>query len=88
MVSDTKHHRRSIRLKDFDYSQAGAYFITICTQDRICLFGEIVDDGMRLDDADESRTLSKLRDSLLPKLLSDQLRHGDVASQVERTAQP
>lgn len=35
------HHRRSIRLKGYDYSQAGAYFITICCEDRICRFGEI-----------------------------------------------
>ena len=34
------HHRRSIRLKGYDYSQAGAYFVTICTQNRECLFGE------------------------------------------------
>ncbi len=37
-----KHHRRSIRLKGYDYSRAGLYFITICCQDRICRFGEIV----------------------------------------------
>jgi putative transposase len=36
------HHRRSIRLKGCDYSQAGLYFITICCYDRACLFGEIV----------------------------------------------
>lgn len=36
------HHRKSIRLKGYDYSQAGLYFITICCQDRICRFGEIV----------------------------------------------
>ena len=35
------HHRRSIRLKGYDYSQAGLYFITICCQSRNCLFGEI-----------------------------------------------
>jgi hypothetical protein len=34
-----KHHRRSIRLKDYDYSQPGAYFVTICTQNQECLFG-------------------------------------------------
>ena len=39
--------RRSIRLKDFDYSQVGAYFVTICTYDRECLFGQIVDEKMR-----------------------------------------
>ena len=36
-----KHKRRSIRLKGYDYSQPGAYFITICTYQRECLLGEI-----------------------------------------------
>lgn len=45
-----KHHRRSIRLKGYDYRQPGAYFITICTQDRACLFGEIMDGAMQLND--------------------------------------
>jgi REP element-mobilizing transposase RayT len=36
-----KHHRRSVRLKGYDYSLSGAYFITICTKDRECLFGQI-----------------------------------------------
>lgn len=43
------HHRRSIRLPGYDYSQAGAYFVTICTQHRLCLFGEIVDRRMILN---------------------------------------
>ena len=34
--------RKNIRLKDFDYSQNGAYFITVCTKNRLSLFGEIV----------------------------------------------
>ncbi len=46
-----KHHRRSIRLKGYDYSQAGAYFVTICAQNRECLFGEIVNGEMQLNDA-------------------------------------
>ncbi len=46
-----KHHRRSIRLKGYDYSRAGAYFVTICTQNRECLFGDIVDGEMMLNDA-------------------------------------
>ncbi len=46
-----KHHRRSIRLKEYDYSQPGAYFVTICTRERECLFGEIVDGEMRLNGA-------------------------------------
>jgi putative transposase len=36
------HHRRSIRLQGYDYSQAGAYFITICCDKKVCRFGEIV----------------------------------------------
>jgi REP element-mobilizing transposase RayT len=46
-----RHHRRSIRLPDYDYSQPGAYFITIVTRGRECLFGEIVNGEMRLNDA-------------------------------------
>ena len=46
-----RHHRRSIRLPFYDYAQAGAYFITVCTQNRECLFGEIVDEEMRLNDS-------------------------------------
>ncbi len=41
----TIHHRRSIRLKGYDYSQAGAYFITICTHNRQPFFGNIVRPG-------------------------------------------
>ncbi|WP_036480014.1 transposase [Myxosarcina sp. GI1] len=44
-----KHHRRSIRLKGYDYSQPGAYFVTICTYERQCLFGKIVNGQMRLN---------------------------------------
>ena len=43
--------RRSLRLKDYDYAQAGAYFVTVCIQNRLCLFGGIVDGEMRLNDA-------------------------------------
>ncbi|MDO9614950.1 MAG: hypothetical protein Q7J86_10575 [Bacteroidota bacterium] len=46
------HHRRSIRLKGYDYSQAGLYFITICVQNRVCMFGEIVD-GEQIDSPQE-----------------------------------
>ena len=46
-----KHHRRSIRLKGYDYSSEGAYFITVVTQGREYLFGEIVDGEMVLNDA-------------------------------------
>lgn len=43
------HHRRSIRLRDFNYSTAGAYFVTICAWNRECLFGEIVDGAALLN---------------------------------------
>jgi putative transposase len=42
----TMHDRRSIRLKDYDYTQAGAYFVTICTHERRCLFGGITGGAM------------------------------------------
>ncbi|MDP9471385.1 MAG: transposase [Chloroflexota bacterium] len=41
MTYDPAHHHRSIRLRDFDYASAGAFFVTLCTQDRLCLFGHI-----------------------------------------------
>ena len=41
------HRRRSSRLRGYDYSSAGAYFVTICTKQRECLFREIVDGIMR-----------------------------------------
>ena len=45
------HHRRSIRLPGYDYSQAGSYFVTICAQDSECLFGDVVDGMVVLNDA-------------------------------------
>lgn len=44
------HHRRSIRLKGYDYSSPGAYFITICAHRRECLFGEVTDGVMGLNE--------------------------------------
>ena len=45
------HHRRSIRLQQYDYSQEGYYFVTICTKNHQCYFGKIVDGGIILNDA-------------------------------------
>lgn len=45
------HHRRSLRFKGYDYTHEGLYFITICTQDRKCLFGRVVNSKMKLNDA-------------------------------------
>lgn len=43
------HHRKSIRLKGYDYAQAGLYFITLCVQDRKPLFGEIQKGKLKLN---------------------------------------
>lgn len=43
------HHRHSIRLKHFNYSQNGYYFVTICTKDHGCWFGDIADGKMILN---------------------------------------
>ncbi|HPT71155.1 MAG TPA: hypothetical protein PLE74_02610 [Candidatus Cloacimonadota bacterium] len=43
------HNRRSIRLRDFDYSQSSAYSITICTQGNLHLFGNMKDDKVLLN---------------------------------------
>lgn len=47
------HHRRSIRLRGYDYSSSGAYFLTVSIKNKECLFGEIVDGTMRLSQAGE-----------------------------------
>lgn len=46
-----QRNRRSIRLKGYDYSQEGAYYITICVEQRLCLFGSIDNSEMILNDA-------------------------------------
>jgi REP element-mobilizing transposase RayT len=48
-----KRHRRSVRLKGYDYSASGAYFVTICTQNRACLFGEVRNGAVALNRAGE-----------------------------------
>lgn len=45
------HHRRSIRLSDYDYSQCGLYFVTLCCNNRKCLFGDVANGVMQLNDA-------------------------------------
>jgi len=42
VVMEQIHKCKSIRLKEYDYSQAGWYYITICTKDKMCLFGRVV----------------------------------------------
>ena len=45
-----RHHRRSIRLKGYDYSRPGAYYVTICSHKKDCIFGRVVDGHMYLND--------------------------------------
>ncbi|MEA3359178.1 MAG: transposase [Thermodesulfobacteriota bacterium] len=54
--------RQSIRLRGYDYSQSGAYFVTICTQNKKCFFGNMVNDEMVLNDA--GRMINMIWDEL------------------------
>ena len=47
----TSRFRESLRLPDFEYLKDGAYFVTIVTQNRACLFGSIVEEEMKLNEA-------------------------------------
>ena len=53
MTHPPESHRRSIRLKGYDYTQSGAYFLTVVVQDRLGLFGNVVDQEMRPNEAGE-----------------------------------
>ena len=63
--------RKSMRLKGYDYSKNGCYFITICTKNKECLFGNIVDGAMRLNtygkiaNDELMKTAIKRRDALI-----------------------
>ncbi len=48
-MSQSSGHRQSIRLRGYDYSLAGLYFLTLCAQGRRCLFGDVVNGTMRLN---------------------------------------
>jgi REP element-mobilizing transposase RayT len=60
--NQARHHRRSIRLKGYDYARSGAYFVTVCAQGRTCLFGEVVNGVMRANNA--GRMLEAVWDDL------------------------
>jgi len=57
------HHRKSIRLKDYDYSTPNDYFITICTKDRKCLLGDIIDGEMILNEIGKIAKKTLVRNS-------------------------
>jgi len=46
-----QRHRRSIRLRGYDYSRNGPYFVTTCVQNRECMFGQVVNGKMMLNEA-------------------------------------
>lgn len=50
-MPDNPYRRRSIRIKDYNYTESGAYFVTICALNRQCLFGKIIDSAMILSEA-------------------------------------
>jgi REP element-mobilizing transposase RayT len=49
-MHDSSSRRYSLRLKGYDYSQAGAYFVTVCTHRRLLLFGDIIEANVRLNE--------------------------------------
>jgi putative transposase len=48
-LNDIFPRRKSLRLAGYDYKQQGVYFVTLCTRDKLCLFGQISDGTMRLN---------------------------------------
>jgi putative transposase len=50
MSNPIPHRRRSVRVPGYDYSQPGAYFVTICVRDRDCLLGDVVEERVVLND--------------------------------------
>jgi putative transposase len=61
-----RYHRRSIRLKEYDYSSEGAYFVTIVTWHRNLLFGDIMDGEMYRQ---KRKGAAMLHPNLRPNLL-------------------
>lgn len=50
VMNSSPQNRRSLRLRDYDYGAAGAYFVTVCTRERISFFGELDHGNMRLNE--------------------------------------
>jgi len=60
-----KHNRQSIRLRGYDYAQSGAYFVTVCTQHRQCLFGEVEEGMMVLNETGQIVAEEWLRSEIM-----------------------
>lgn len=67
MYDSKKHSRRSIRLKNYDYSQPGHYFVTVCVYQRFHLFGDIINREMILNKFGKIAEFEWLRTSELRK---------------------
>jgi putative transposase len=65
VVRPESHHRRSVRLKGYDYAQPGAYFVTICTHGRVCIFGDILNGEMVVNECGQRVTEEWLYTGLL-----------------------
>ena len=61
----SKHNRQSLRLRGYDYAQSGAYFVTVCTQHRQCLFGEVKEGTMVLNEAGQIVAEEWLRSEII-----------------------
>jgi len=48
MYNPKTHHRKSIRLKEYDYSNEGWYYVTICTNNKEHLFGKVINNKIEL----------------------------------------
>lgn len=88
-------HRQSRRLEDWDYTQAAAYFVTICTRDRVCLFGEVEKGRMALNRygrvaAEEWHRTADLRDrvELDAFIVMPNHVHGIIIIQTDEEGEP
>jgi len=74
MAIDPKfHHRGSIRLKEYDYSQPGGYFVTLCTHRRECILGDIADGNVQLNQFGEIVKEEWLRtEQIRPEITMDE----------------
>ena len=74
MAIDPKfHHRGSIRLREYDYSQQGGYFVTLCTHRRECILGDIADGNVQLNQFGEIVKEEWLRtEQIRPEITMDE----------------
>lgn len=69
-----RHRRRSLRLKEYDYTQPGAYFVTMCTQGRELLFGHVIDGIMNLNQVGQVQAIGTALPKRFPSVELDHFR--------------